>query len=473
MLESHSPARAASERGVQLFRAGEHRQAQLLFEVAAALEPEQATHLVNAGVARQAMGEADAAVALFREALAVDPHHAQAWLNMAHSLHGLRRQDEAEPALLEAAKDPGTMVEALTALGNLRLELLRYREAADAFGQALAAGNPTARLLASRGAALFQAGEARLSREDYAAASAIDPAETGFRSNLDFLTMLCGILDGNADPAIAAFAKPLSDDSVFVGALGRALNFLLAFDHRQAAAQLVAEWLQYYDDDPTAGYFRDVLANRRLTRAPPAFIAAHCDAVAAQFTDTLAAHMHYAVPQTLALMLAENAARGEKPANSVVLDLGCGTGLMATALPRPRHLTGIDLSPNMIGRAAERGIYDNLEVADCIDFLSRHGETFDIVTAADVLVYFGDLSLFFRRAAEALRPKGWFACSVETSPDATSYLLAANGRFRHHPDYVGAVARANGLRPMERRDIVLRQEAAGPVTGSTYLFQRA
>ena len=474
LMADQNPASAASQRGVQLYQARDYAQACPYFEAAAALAPDQPVHSVNHGVALMALGDGAGAIRLFHRALSADRKLPEAWLNMAHALQGLDRLDEAEAAFLEAGKDAASAREAFTALGTLRMGRLRYSGAAEAFGHAIAAGEPSARSLAQRGAALFQAGDALSAHEAYAAACALDPEEPGFRQNLEFLTMLRGVLEGKADPAIAAFARPLTDDALLVSALSRSLNFLLAFDKPREAAALVREWLQYYDSDPTASYFQDVLDNKRITRAPAGFISAHFDEVAAQFTDTFAAQMQYAVPATLARMLAENAAEGEGPPPSSLLDLGCGTGLMGLALqPQSGHLAGVDLSARMVERAIERDIYDELVVADCVEFMARHPETFDAIVAADSLLYFGELSILFQRAAEALRGNGWFACSVETTGEGSSYILGSNGRFRHHPDYVGAVARANGLRPMERRDIVLRQEFGQSVPGSVFLFQRA
>ena len=55
----------------------------------------------------------------------------------------------------------------------------------------------------------------------------------------------------------------------------------------------------------------------------------------------------------------------EDRSNLSILDLGCGTGLSGLMLRRrARHLTGVDLSPEMVEKARARGIYDRLEVGE-------------------------------------------------------------------------------------------------------------
>ena len=55
-------------------------------------------------------------------------------------------------------------------------------------------------------------------------------------------------------------------------------------------------------------------------------------------------------------------------------------------------MTGVDLSPAMIAKARERGIYDELVAGDAAALLERERERiFDLIVAADSLVYIGDL----------------------------------------------------------------------------------
>ena len=131
-----------------------------------------------------------------------------------------------------------------------------------------------------------------------------------------------------------------------------------------------------------------------------------------------------------------------------ILDAGCGTGLCAGFLrPWARTLVGCDLSLAMIAQAGARRIYDELEVSELTAFLGRRRGTFDMVVAADVVIYFGDLAPLLSAARMALREGGVFAFSLETpelpDPAGAGFVICPSGHYKHTPAYVeAAVARA-------------------------------
>ncbi|MCR9113962.1 MAG: class I SAM-dependent methyltransferase [Rhodobacteraceae bacterium] len=77
-------------------------------------------------------------------------------------------------------------------------------------------------------------------------------------------------------------------------------------------------------------------------------------------TDTLT--KGYRLPSLAAGMLASYLGRTHGP----VLDAGCGTGLVGETLMLMgyHHITGCDLSPEMLARAQKTGAYADLEQAD-------------------------------------------------------------------------------------------------------------
>ncbi len=70
------------------------------------------------------------------------------------------------------------------------------------------------------------------------------------------------------------------------------------------------------------------------------------------------------------------------PAKSVILDAGCGTGLVgqALALAGAKAIDGLDLSSAMLTVANETGAYRNLAQADLTRRIETADETYDIVT---------------------------------------------------------------------------------------------
>lgn len=70
------------------------------------------------------------------------------------------------------------------------------------------------------------------------------------------------------------------------------------------------------------------------------------------------------------------------PANSVILDAGCGTGLVgqALAMAGAKAIDGLDLSSAMLTVAKQTGAYRNLAQADLTRRIEKADETYDIAT---------------------------------------------------------------------------------------------
>jgi predicted TPR repeat methyltransferase len=88
---------------------------------------------------------------------------------------------------------------------------------------------------------------------------------------------------------------------------------------------------------------------------PQAYVARLFDQYAPHFDAHLTEKLGYRAPALIADAL-DAAAPGRRFASA--LEIGCGAGLMGQALrERVDHLTGVDLSPGMIAKAKERGLY--------------------------------------------------------------------------------------------------------------------
>jgi len=203
---------------------------------------------------------------------------------------------------------------------------------------------------------------------------------------------------------------------------------------------------------------------------PQAYVAQLFDQYAPRFEAHLAKTLFYRAPALIVEALS-SVAPGRRFAH--VLDLGCGTGLMGEALrDRVDHLTGVDLSPAMIEKARERGVYDALLVGDAVALLAhRPPAALDLVVAADSLVYIGDLAPLFAAVATALTPGRLIAFSVETW-EGDGFRLGASMRFAHSRAYVEATAGEAGFRPALIRSASTRREAGRDAPGLICVFER-
>ncbi|MBX9634417.1 MAG: methyltransferase domain-containing protein, partial [Magnetospirillum sp.] len=133
--------------------------------------------------------------------------------------------------------------------------------------------------------------------------------------------------------------------------------------------------------------------------------------------------------------------------------------------PLAARLDGIDLSQAMVAKAAERGLYDELVVGELVTALRERTASYDLVVAADVLVYLGDLEPVLAAAHAALKPGGSFAFTVEKTDEAETYVLGAKQRYAHAAAYVTARAEAAGFQIALLEDAVTRRDADQDVPG--------
>jgi len=154
-----------------------------------------------------------------------------------------------------------------------------------------------------------------------------------------------------------------------------------------------------------------------------------------------------------------------------ILDLGCGTGLCgATFKDMARRLDGVDLSPRMIEKARNRDIYDALLVSDIGSLLDGDGPAYDLVLAADTLVYLGDLAPIFSGAGRKLRPGGYFLFTVERKA-GEGYALGEKRRYCHSEAYLRMESARAGFDIMGLMQCSPRMEAHKPVDGLAVALQ--
>ncbi len=155
-----------------------------------------------------------------------------------------------------------------------------------------------------------------------------------------------------------------------------------------------------------------------------------------------------------------------------IIDVGCGTGLVGQHFRGiAGRLTGIDISARMIQWAQRRNVYDQLILDDYVRYLSARQEPCDLVLAADVFIYAGDLVAVFKAAARLLRPGGLFAFSLEVALQA-DYVLQPNRRYAHSLGYIQRLARETGYHELSVNPVNLRRQGVDHATGLVSILRR-
>jgi predicted TPR repeat methyltransferase len=221
------------------------------------------------------------------------------------------------------------------------------------------------------------------------------------------------------------------------------------------------------DDRHGASLRLMLLGAEQLSAMPPAYVRALFDQYAPKFESALVDDLGYRGPALLfkAVLAARHAVR--KPAFfRRAIDLGCGTGLAATAFAREvDHFIGVDLSPRMIEKARATGLYAELEVNDMLEGLRGSREAgADLILAADAMVYVSDLVPVLKEVKRVLAPGGLFAFTVETH-DGDGVTIGAGLRYAHGTPHVRASIEATGLSLSQLDELSARNEDNVPVPG--------
>jgi predicted TPR repeat methyltransferase len=380
------------------------------------------------GMAAYQQGRVDEAIALVRRSLEGAPNQSD-W----HSNLGimLLAQDDLEGAIAEFRKAielQPAHAQAHNNLGVLLRVLGRHEEAEAA----------------------------------YRAAIDVNPAYADAYHNL---AVLLDLMDRTPEAAMAHFKELTLRPGDPNAWRHLALAYCLYGD-REKAVELCREWLARCPHDPQALH---TLAACSGCDVPPRASDAYVEQVFDSFAESFEAkltRLEYRAPLLIASALAD---AGIAPLEGLhVLDIGCGTGLCGPLLaPYAARLVGVDLSKGMLQHAAAKHVYDELEHAELTAYLLRFHAAWDVIVAADSLVYFGALEPVVAAAATALRTGGVFVFTVEHAMDpqsTTTYTIQPHGRYAHSADYVERLLGTFGLKSMIVQ-AELRKESGLPVAG--------
>lgn len=493
--------------GVLTFQAGRAAEAAALLARAVAARPADPAFLYNLGHACLAAGRVGEAVAAFDRAATLEPARHEAQVALARALLARKSSGDAEAAVaaLERARAAGLdSAELHHDLGVALLAAGRADDAIPALRTALSKQADYASAYHHLALAHRARGETKEVRRNLNKALEVDPANARAWYALAALDAEAGNLEQSAAlfrravRAKADYAAAYQGLARVLERLGRRDEAAAALDMAERAARgevarpptattapageaapaasPAAELEARLTLDPTAARFHQALAALANvfppTQVPPQEVTDLFDRYADRFDGHLVGQLGYRAPELIAkavkaaVAATRPAAAGASPPLLDVLDLGCGTGLCGPLLrPLARTLAGVDLSPAMIDKAAARGVYDRLDVGDLVATLARTPAAWDVLVAADVLLYLGDLAPTFEAAAAALRPGGLLAVTVEAGGGERYMLNQQTRRYMHSEPYLRRLAAMYGFAVEAFETTILRMNRGQAVAG--------
>lgn len=461
------PSAALRRLGLTLWSEGDSGTAAKVLGEAAVFAPADFAIWLDLGFARRAAGQPIAALEAFEQAEQLNPQDARVPLAIGLIVKGLGDLACAESAFERALTIDANNNEAAYSLGLLCFDARRYAEAACYWRAALERGYRATSLWLGLGQCQFFLGEFCAAVHSLEHHLKTAPQDVEIAQRLAFIRFLDSAVREGSQAAIALYQHVAPSDAPSIQTLAdTAVSLLSAYGYTSTALD-IARTFPANVNDPVQRYHLAALSGEDIDRAPKDYVTAYFDRFAETFDTQMYEILQYNGPHKLMRYLKQ--AGG---AQGVTLDIGCGTGVAGVLLrENATRLIGVDLSPNMLNKATDRGVYDELHAVDMVDFLATHPERFDCVFAADSLNYLGDLSAFIAAAQRGLRSKGLLAVTLESATHKP-YTLQPSGRFAHAPKTFIVACIAQGFRLRARRWGFLRLEAHHRVNAAYIVLER-
>lgn len=454
--------------------------------------PKSAAVFRNLGSAYHGAGDLQLAFASYQQSVQLDPSDALVYLKLAFFYEDFATKDWMDAAehsqrcyeyYLDNVDPEDTSV--LTRLGNLLVREHKSEEAIKVYNRALAIDNTLHNVWFNKAHAQIKIGDVGGASESLKRTLELDPTIVAARH------MLIALSDDEAMKVSStedAYIKDLFDGyAQTYDNHGKKLMYSAPRVIRQELAKIYRARLG-------AGGLGSDFSNPEAANSPSSTLSTSASATSttantASSSLSSSSSSSASIPKTPAFAPAtEPVGSGCSTYTSFVngtldiLDIGCGTGLAGAWLKDyARTMVGVDLSEQMINVARKKMLYQELHVQPMGKYLEECKKTFDIVVAADVLSYVGDLQQTFTQVSKVLRKDAHFAFTVEeAAPDSTGvnqrgYRLLRSGRFGYSKAYIdGLIANCMGSSfsvPLAR-EFSPRLDAGEAVRGFLYIVQK-
>ena len=451
-------------RALDLHRQGEAESAASLYQQAISLCPVHVDACFYLALLHRAMGAAEEAAFWFGRAHTLLPEEAAIAYELGITRHSLGQQQMAIEHFHKVLALDDTHWQAAYNLGTAHLAQGNTSEAIKAYHRAAQLNPQDADIHFNLGLACKRAGRLDEAKQSYLCAMEIAPDDAEVHYNLALIYKALGC----KDEAIASLEITVALRPEYGAAHGNLGVLYLDQDRVDEAIACYRRLIELDHNVASARHILAALTGETTAVAPSSYIAELFDSFSGHFEERLLVDLEYRTPWELkSLLLADP----DGPSHFArILDLGCGTGLVGQIFQEiSGYRVGVDLSSKMVKSAAAKKVYDELVVGEIVTFLEQDQEPFDLIVAADVLIYVGELDRIFATLASGLAGNGRFLFSTEQMA-GSGYRLCSSGRYAHSFAYIREMAARHGLRILGTQSANIRKEKGKWIMGELFLL---
>ncbi len=457
-------AEAHNNLGNALRQLGREPEAREAFEQGLAAEPENFLLLYN--LARLFLYERDwpSARKLLDRVVQLNAAISSAWLDLSRCASYQGDLIAARAACEKAIELEPASASSYLELGNIQQRQGMPEEAVVSYEKAIELNSGFAAAYVNLGNALRDTARTESAIEAIEKATRLEPANKVAYLNLGNLLFDC---QRNKE-AVDAYRQAIELDPEFFDAYNNLGTVYLELGRNEEALKCFERARSIAPDNDAVRHMLNALTGKSTATAPREYVRALFDQYSGNFEKHLVENLEYRIPILLRGIIDKHRGGNRFGAS---LDLGCGSGLSGASIRDISDvLIGVDLSPGILAKAKEKGVYDELHEAELVEYLGSIDRQVDLVLACDVLVYIGDLEPLFAAVRERLAPGALLGFSTEVDPD-NDYVLRETGRFAHSPNYIRSLAGKHGLEIVSREDCVVRKDWRGDMTGEVYVLK--
>ena len=288
------------------------------------------------------------------------------------------------------------------------------------------------------------------------------------KNNYELGRMHLGL--GNLKDALIRFKFVLWLEPGHVDAMYYLGATYMAMGNKKAAAEWFVKVLKVRPNFEEAKYLLSIASKRATSgqdmpkKMPLSLAVEYFDGLAATYNSEQVELLKYEGHIQLDNALRSCLTPGRM--DHIILELGVGTGLCGPGVRDvAAHLTGVDLSANMLAEAVKvldrngKKIYDALIKRETLEFLADNPESgYDIVMSAGMVSYMGDLDALFAQSKRVLKDKGLFAFTAEVLEGNEYRFEPSDARFHYSKAYLQELAKRYGFEELRLKDLAIYAE---------------